>query len=458
MFEQESYDQQFTDVRTHPGDLFYNYEIRNWNFTPRLYKILAGSAILNILGLVIIGSSGMLTTRGCESPFVGRVCQVLDTVYVGSVLFGTDSEYSDVDYAKTELENADVIWIDQTGVTPPLTYPAGYFQLANPEQQFSNVTDPLASPGPGFVAPGIPYSTPSIAGNGLLNTPAITPNANPNAIDGELPTDPLGGSTAENPTLPRKGKRGNRPLAGATANANTNTNPTVANPGGANPTVAQNTDEAKEDKNGITINKRPLKDKANETLAQVDAGAVKLENSFRVVISGTLGLAQDGKTVILKNPKPEPIDKNFRADPAMTKLAQEWVVAVGDAGWYGYLGILDSKKGVGRKVVITIEQNDATFLANLKSEQPTPELANTVATALRNYMTLGALGASEDDLLFLKSTKTASEGNILVVNFEMPKPEVQQMIQRKLAEMKDKVGKPEGNAFVKPGDNTAERR
>ena len=455
MFEQESYKQEIAEVQTNPEDLFHNYEIRNWNFTPRLYKILAGSAVFNILALLVIGSSGMLTTRGCESPFVGRVCQVLDTVYVGALLFGTESEYADVDYAKTELENADVTFVDVTGVSPPLTYPAGYFQLANPEQQFTDVTDPMAGfPTPGFVAPGIPSSPP------LINTPPITPNYNPSPIQGSLPKDGPLGSSSDNPTIAKNRRRGGKPLGGSNANVNVDPNAENANtadPTTPNPTVAENAGEAKEDDNGIFINKRPLKDKSNETLAQMDAGKVKLDKPFRVVISGTLGLAKDGKTVILKNPKAEPADKNFPADPALTKLAQEWVVAVGDAGWYGYLGVLDEKKGVGRKVTITVEQTDATFLANLKAEQGTPQRANMVASALSNFMSLGSLRASEDQITFLRSTKTTADGNFLVVNFTMPKPEVQQMIQRKLAESKEKEAKPNGTAAVKPNENTARK-
>ena len=437
----------------HPVDLFYNYEIRNWDITPRVYKILAISAIFNILALLVIGSTGLLTARGCDSPFVGRVCQVLDTVYVGALIFGTDKEYADVDYEKTELEDADITFVDVTGVTPPLSYPEGYFQLANPEQQFTNVTDPMAGFPGSTMIPGIPNNptigNPTIGGQGLTNTPARIPKKNKNAIDGELPESPLGESE-ENPTVAENGKgRPTGPLSNSNANTNSK-NPTV------DPNAAK-TEEASADKNGIFINKRPLKVKTTETLAQVDAGKIKLDNPFRVVITGTLGLAKDGKTVILKNPKAEPVDKNFPADPAMTKLAQEWVVAVGDAGWYGYLGLMDDKKGVGRKVTITIEQNDTTFLANLRSEQPTPERANTLSTALRNAMTIGAFGAKPDELTFLESTKTTSDGTFLVLNFEMPKPQVQEMIQRKLAETNEKSTKPEGNALVKPSDNTAEK-
>ena len=456
MFEQELYNQEASEVRTQPGDLFYNYEIRNWNFSPRLYKILGFSAVFNILLLVGIASSGVLTARGCDSPFVGRVCQVLDTVYIGSLIFGTDSEYADADYTPTELENADVTFVDVTGVTPPLSYPEGYFQLANPEQQFANVTDPMASAGPGFIAPGIPYSNPTIGGSGLINTPAIKPKANPNAIEGALPDDgPLGTSTDENPTIAggRKGGRGGK----LPANPNANANPADANSNTANPTDTAKVDEGKEDQNGVVINKRPLVDKTTDTLAQVDVGKVQLDKSFRVLITGTLGLGKDGKTIVLKNPKSAPVDKNFPADPALTKLAEEWVVAVGDAGWYGYLGVLDEKKGVGRKVTILIEQNDNTFLANLKSEQSTPEKANTVATALRNMMTFGALAAKGDELTFLQSTKTTSDAGFLIVNFEMPKPQVQEMIQRKLSEFKEKEAKPNGNAEVRSNDKSAKK-
>ncbi|HVF29786.1 MAG TPA: hypothetical protein VNA22_02400 [Pyrinomonadaceae bacterium] len=456
MFEQELYDREVSSVRTQPGDLFYNYEIRNWNFSPRLYKILAGSAVFNVVALVVIGSTGLLTARGCDSPFVGRVCQVLDTVYVGSLIFGAETEYSDDDYVKTELEDADVTFVDVTGVTPPLAYPEGYFQLANPEQQFANMTDTLA---PGYLAPGIP-ANPIIGDSGLINTPPISAPSNPNAIMGDLPTGSPLGIPGDNPTItkPRRGRRGGRVNDATTADSNTNTNTdtnTNTNTNTAKPTVAEAKEEAKEDENGVPRRRRPLTDKANETLAKVDAGAVQLDRRFRVVITGTLGLAEDGKTIILKNPKAEPADKNFPADAALTKLAQEWVVAVGDSGWYVYLGVLDDKKGVGRKITIMIEQNDEKFVANVRSELPTPERANTMATALRNFMTIGALKAKPDDLAFLKASQTSTDANFVLINFEMPKGQVQEVIQRKLAEFKEKEPKPNGNAEVRPERNTA---
>ncbi|MEO8041627.1 MAG: hypothetical protein ABI646_03355 [Acidobacteriota bacterium] len=441
-------------MQTRPGDLFHNYEIKNWNFTPRLYKILAGSAIFNILGLILIASSGVLTTRGCDSPFVGRVCQVLDTVYVGSLLFGTEREYEDVDYTKTELEDADVTFVDVTGVTPPLNYPAGYFQLANPEQQFANITDPMS--GNGFIAPGIPYSNPTIGGSGLINTPAIKPNANPNVVEGALPTDgPLGSST-DNPTIPgnRKRRRGGMVSANdAMANANTNTADANANISKV-PDADAIADDAKEDKFGVFINKRPMKDKAIESLEKIESQAVKLDSPFKVVISGALGLGKDGKTIVLKNPKPVPSNPLVKNDPVMEKFVQDWIIAVGDAGWFGYLARLDPKP---KNLVITVEQNSTDLIASVKADQPTENQANTQSASLGLLLSGAVLAAQGDDQMFLQKASVTSEGKAFVLNFTIPKPLVQEMILRKLAESKEKEAKPNGNAEVKPNDNTAKK-
>ena len=450
MFEQESYSQDVPAVPTQPGDLFYNYEIRNWNFTPRLYKILAGSAIFNVLALIVIGSSGMLTTRGCESPFVGRVCQVLDTVYVGSLIFGTESEFDDFDYTKTELEDADVTFVDVTGVAPPLTYPAGYFALANPEQQFSNVTDPMM--GPGYLAPGIPSSNPTIGGSGLINTPAIKPNANPNAVEGALPTDgPLGAST-EDPTTPVKGKgpRGGRVKDPKTvADANTNS----ANSNTGDKTAAANTEEVKEDQWGVFITKRPMKDKAPDSLAKIKSEAIKIDTPFKVAISATLGPGKDPRTVVLKNPKPIPSETSTN-NPEMVKFVQEWILAVGDAGWFGYLTRIDPKP---KNVVITVEQNDTEFIASVKADQPTEEKAKAQASSLNLLLQGAVLIAKGDDQTFLQKASVVPDGKSFVLSFKIPKSEVNGLIMRKLSEEEQKKAKPEGSAFSKPSNNTAER-
>ncbi len=467
MFEQSIFESEPVNEPTpelQEGDLFQNYELRSWVPSPRLYKILGASALANILVLLVFSQTSLLTAKGCDSPLVGSVCQVLDTVYIGSLLLGTKREYADAAYDRTELADADITYIELPPEGSKLSYPDGYFQIANPEM-FVAQQDP-ANNGfqqdiPGF--PNIPTMRPNPA-NSLLNT---TPNyAKPkkDVVDGDLPTgfddNPTVGQNK--PGLNKRHPSTNTPTnlpalkpgeiaPGIPGNANTNV---TVDPN--NPTIANKTeDQGVEDRNGMSINRRPVNDKAAETIAEVDAGKVKLDQPFRVVITGTLGLAKDGKTIVLKDPKPAPPDKNFPSDPALTKLAQEWVVAVGDAGWYGYLGLLDEKKGVGKAVVITIEQNDATFVANLRAEQKDANRANTTAASLGTIMNLGIDYVSEDERTFLKSTKTASDGKFLVVNFEMTKPQVQELIQRKLAETKEKQAQPNSTAVVGPQNKSA---
>ena len=444
MFEQELYEKESAELATEPGDLFHNYEIEGWELNPRIYKIVAVSTVLNILAFFTLGQPQLFSRGACESPFVGRVCSVLDTVYVGSILFGTERDYVDKEYEKTELSDADIVWIDQTGVEPQFTYPAGYFykdpaQMAAGQNQF----------GSGFLAPGIP-STPNTS-SPLINTPQILPKSNPNAVTGKEPDNPFS-IEGENPTtagpLNRKG-RGGRPIDPANANANTqvanaNTNANTTQPNGAE------ADEAKPDQFGIFINKRPLRDRAKDTLVKMTNDGLKLDGAFSVSVVGTLGLDKNGKTVVLKDPKPLPTNPATPNDPAMEKLVQDWILAVGDAGWFGYLDKLKAKK-----VIVTVEQNDTELVATVRADQPTENLAKQAASGLNGWIALGAATAQGDELEFLKKATTTADGKTFVLNVTIPKAQVQEMIMRRLNEAKEKEAKPSSTAVVAPGNNSA---
>jgi hypothetical protein len=234
--------------------------------------------------------------------------------------------------------------------------------------------------------------------------------------------------------------------------ADANTNPANTNTNTANPTVAENAEEAKEDQFGVFINKRPLRVEAKESLEEIDAGKVKIDTPFKVVISATLGLGKDGKTIVLKNPKPVPSNPPVKNDPVMEKFVQDWILAVGDAGWFGYLDKLKTKK-----VIITVEQNESEFIASVKADQPSDNDAKQAASGLGTLLSIAAPAASGDEQLFLQTASVTAEGKTFVLNFVIPKPLVQEMIMRKLAESKDKEAKPEGNAFARPSNNTAKR-
>lgn len=467
MFEQESYDKATAQTASQPeGELFSKYEIKNWEFSPWIYKILAASAVVHIAMLAFVAQTNVLTMRGCDSPWVGRVCQVVDMTYVGALLFGTPREYADVEYERTTLSPEDeIVYIIETANDRPLDYPEGYFQIANPVQyemlrqqaaggltgtdQFGNTTSPFAT---------IPNNN-----NDILKTPPTLPPSNPNAFGGSsssplFPGDDSGTSTAgtvkprtprdrrNRPSIPDQKKPDEQEVAGGT------------NPPAPQTTPSPNPDEPAPDNNGVMLNKRPLKDRAAETLTKLEQSGLKLDKPFKVVVEGTLGLAKDGKTVVLKDPKPIAVDPKIPNDPEMVKLAQEWILAVGDSGWLGYLEKLDlKKKQSSKKVVITIEQNDTDFLASIRSQVTSPNEANTQATSLRNLITIGALAAKDDVLTFLKAATTAAEGNDVILNIKFEKPVVQGMIQRKLAESKEPKTEPSSTAKISGVDKTASK-
>jgi len=445
MFEQQSY---AFDVPAEPlreGDLFYKHEVGRWKFDNRLYAIVAGSALFIFAFFGVVAQTPFLTARGCDTPFVGRVCQVLDMAYVGSVLFGTEREMADAEYERTELGEADVVWIDQTGVPAQMEYPEGYFQIANPEQfaQQQAMLNSTSSPYD-FNTSGFPPVTPPVqSGSSLIDTPPVAPKKNPKARPKDLPDAPFDLSDVN----------GEDKTDETTANTNSNkTDPKVAqNKPSPSPSPAE--DEATEDKFGVYLNKRPMRKKAEETIADVNANKVKLDSSFKVTVVGSLGLAKDGKTIVLKDPKPI-VDKTApKNDPVMEKLVQDWILAVGDAGWFGYLDKLKSKQ-----LIITIEQNDTELVASVKADQPSENLAKTAASGLNGLLQIAATQVKDDEKLFLEKANVTNDGKTFVLNFAIPKPVVQEMIQRKLAEQAaDATKKPSGNAITPKNDNTAAR-
>ncbi len=436
MFDQELYNQETPAAPTQEGDLFHKYEIKPWEFSPRIYKIIGVAALANLLFFTGVAQTNVMTMRGCDSPFVGRICQVLDMAYVGTVLFGTEREYVDVAYEKTDLGDAEITFISMDRNEPMFEYPPGYFQ---PEPEVIDPLTGLSTSGSEY-APGIQNPT---AGNRL---PAqILPKPNRRPVKGKV----------DNPWSDEKDDGGENPTVGNGDAKGKNGKGKIDDNGGIakiepTPTPDESADGAKADKLGVFLNKAPLREQADETVKKIGSGAIDLTKSFKATVAGSLGLGKDGKTVILKNPKPVPIDPNVPNDPVMEKLAQEWIVSVGDAGWFGYLDRFKVKD-----VTITVEQVGEKFIATVRGSQPSENAARTAASGLNGYISIGKATAQGDALVFLEAAKTSADGNTLILNVEMDKPIVQEMIQRKLAEIKSKEKKPNGNAVVRPGDNTA---
>jgi hypothetical protein len=449
MFEQETYQTPPPARTAQQGDLFYNYEIKNWVFTPRLYKIIGISALANILAIAFMGQTDILTRRGCESPFVGRVCQVLDTVYVGSVLFGTEREYVDAEYEKIDLKDADITYIDVSGETPPLAYPEGYFQIANPVQ-YAMLRQQAQNPA-GF-NPTTPGFTPGPStGSGLIGTPAQTPPPNSSALKGAEPDSPFavaGDKVAG--TGPRKGRRGGRPVD---PNANKEKPADVDDTAEANNDASetlQKTDPMAE----VEINKKPMTDFADAVLVKWSSNQIDLNQPFTVALDAVL--AKDGKL----DPKRSRWDiTKEQGDAKMIEIAKQSIEALSQSGWFAYLTRFD----VDRFSMVLV-QDENQINAIITSPQKTPERAATVSSGLNGWISIGKLRYTQpgDELTLLNGANVTAEGKNFVLKFVIPKPVAQEMINRKLKEAQAKKAQQQqpsgsGNAEHGASENTARK-
>ena len=459
MFEQESYDKATVQAPSQPGELFHNYEIRNWEYSATLYKILAASAVLNLAVLAFVAQTNLLTLRGCDSPFVGRVCQVLDMAYVGAMIYGTDREYVDEAYENIDLGEADITFIDVTGETPPLSYPEGYFQIANPvqyamlKQMADGSTDSTSAFSP------LPSSD-----TDMLKIPARPPIANSGALQDDLSGTPY---TAEGSKANvggynlRKGRGGRvrpekaepTPDDKSIAKGEPTPEPTpMASPTGPVPEG--------------TINRKPFTDLALELIRRSSQNQLKLGTPFLVQASGKLN--PDGKL----EKKTFKYIKAESPDPQMIKDVQAGIEAFNDSGFLQNISQLS-----GKTLELTLQQDDLNLSAMVRSEVESDTRAQTLVTLMAqlvqykiNEKTAAVaemeklndpakaieLQNDRDDLELLKNLKVGQSGKSIVIQFGVPKEVVLAMIQRKLAEQAAELQKPRGVAApTSAGNNSA---
>ena len=447
MFEEQLYEREPVTTPLHQGDLFYDYEIKGWDLSSRIYKILGISALFNIFALLIFAQTSLLTMKGCDSPLVGRVCQVLDVVYVGSMLFGTERDYVDAVYDKTDLGDAEITYVDVSGITPPLSYPEGYFQIANPEQNFAtlqSVDDMEFTSGIPGIPSGIPITKP---GGGSLfdTTPNVTP-PNPKPIEGDLPSG--FGSSSPSPGIARnpirKGRRGGR----VTATPKPTPEEDVAvvdedkdkDEQTADNKPPANTDQkpAPGDPSQYDINKRPFVDLADEINILLDRRLVKLESGFQVAAKGKLNDAGKFQSF-------EWAPTNRFDDPRMAEVLKRTIEALNDSGYLQYLKDLS-----GKDFNLLLQQDEVNITAVVQSEMENENRAKSISSGLN--ILIDAIRArksgenadqnDKDDLLLLQNATVLTEGKKLQIRFMVPKDVALPMIQRKLAEQKAKPRTP----------------
>ena len=462
MFEQSLYK---TEYQTEPvatpvaeGDLFHDYEIRNWELSSRIYKILGVAGAFNLLALLVFSQTSVLTMKGCDSPLVGQVCQALDTIYVASTLFGTDRDYIDAVYDKTDLGDAEITFVDVTGVTPPLSYPEGYFQLANPVEYqamldaASNTAFPTDIPG---FPQGFSVTTPSRGGS-VIDTDPVYPKANPNVIDGDLPKYNPNSGVASKAPIQRKRNRGGRVIKTPTVDSvdGTPDDEQIAKvKPSPSPTPAPKVDPTAAP-NAYDINKRPFADLANNVNDLLDKKQVKLESPFVVNAQGKL--TKEGKL----DPKSFRWGEVASADQKMIDVVKEAVEAINDSGYLQYL-----KDISGKDFNLMLKQDETNISAVVQSELESDLRAKSMKGSLDLVIAFARSKKSgpeadqndKDELVLLENAKVETDGKKVVIKFIVPKEIALQMIQRKLAEQKALPKQPNGNTVTSSNDNTAKK-
>ncbi len=437
-------------------DLFNNYEIRNWDFSPRFYKILAASAVFNILALLAVGQSNLLTKKGCDSPLVGKVCTVIDAVYVGGTVLTTETGYVDEAYTPTELTSDDEITF--INVADRLTYPEGYFALANPElAAMQNDPNNPAGFDPTVISPGNPTtgSIPGIPNNPTLGNPTVRnpldrpqvlPKRKGKVVDDLTGLDPLGGVN-DNPTVDPKVKP-TRPRVSTTPKVDPN-NPTVGQNDGQKNLDSKNAD-------AIEINRRPLYDLKAMVKDKRAKGELNLAAPFIVQAKGKL--KDDGKL----DEKTFKFVKSEGSDPNLVELVKSSVAAISDAGFLQYLKIIS-----GKTIDLRFAQDGTVISAIVESEMESDLRASTVQFYIQQAINASRSGKEKaiaemqnnpekaadlldeiDDLELIKNAKVSVNGKKVVIEFSVPQEVASKMIERKLNEPDAPEKKPNSSAQV----------
>jgi hypothetical protein len=420
MFEQKLQDQEITSQDAPQVQLFKDYEIKSWNVSTRIYQILGASIFLNLIAILVMGQSNLLTRKGCDSPLVGSVCQVLDMVYMGSDVLGANTQYIDGEFVHTDLGDADITYLDVTGIEPQLKYPDGYFALANPGTQVETVETPADGGFP--TIPGISRPVPS-TGTDLSGMPQVTPTPNKNPVDGDLPLPDVNDADP-NPTIAKTPPFGGRPR-GFGGNTRVKTPKTPKPTPDPTATATATTDDGLP---SIVINRDALKLYGEWVKGEIAQKNVDLSSQFDISATGKLD--KDGK-IIKETFKYNTVRTT---DPEMVNIVRAAIEAVNDSGYLKWLSEVS-----GKDLTLSIAQDNDFLTGTVQTEVESPRRANTLRTLFKLYIDqtvkkkqLSDKPDDKDDLEILKNAQVETNGNKVIIQFKVPKAVAQALIQKKL--------------------------
>lgn len=407
-------------VNTPEVPLFKNYEIRSWKLSPRIYKILSASLVLNVVAILVMGQSNMLTRKGCESPLVGGVCQVLDMMDLGGELLGMDSGYVDGQFTNIDLANSDITFVDLTGrEESQLKYPDGYFAIANPEQFQPELVETADGSMPGFPTniPGFP-SNPTMTTRGDdpgAKAPVLPPPVKTPIDSGQLPDfDGDTGAIASN-----------NPRSGRMPRVKT---PRVTPEKTPAPPAQNTTDPA--NMPTVPIDRTFLRDFGQNVKGRIDRKEVDILAPFVVTATGKLD--ESGKI------DPATYKASAQAnDPRIVEVVEDAIEAVNSGGYLKYLEIA----GLARKdLQLSISQDNDFITGTVLTEAETETRAKNLKFFFTNMINSvkekkerpEATEDDKDDLELLKNATVEIQGKKLIIKFAVPKATAHALIQKKL--------------------------
>ena len=190
---------------------------------------------------------------------------------------------------------------------------------------------------------------------------------------------------------------------------------------------------AQQEANGITINKKPLRDFSESVKNKFAKKEVDLDKSFLVEFESVL--TKDGKFDSTKS-------KFIRSegDAKMIEIAKQGIEAVGESGWFGHLQVLNVSK-----INIIFAQDENNVSAIIKSKLETEDRAKVTVSGFNTIIQIGRMQVKgEEEKVLLNSVNVTIEGKQFIINFAIPKSVAQEMVKRRLQESERKETMPNG--------------
>lgn len=374
------------------AELFTNVEINREPRWPLMTRLVAGSFVLHTLFV-----AAALYVPG-----------VRDSFYLVKVF--SDVKYADQAYNKTIIGEAQIVNI----AGDKFRYPEGYFAIANGAAML-----PAPAPTPNPFDPVIisTYKPPPPVVTAKLSKPKPTPEASPS------PSASPVASPSVNPADPSQ--------KGEVAAGKDKEKSKEETEKELNQIAAANNIERPDESQ---INTRPLKDwlaHANELKTK---GELDLDASFEIVIEAERD--ESGKLI-------NPQIKQKTGDERLVAVAKDLVSAISDSKVLIFLK--DTKQ---LRLTVRLDQKEA--LGIVETEAQTPERAKELERGYNGLLLGGRmLKKGQDEEIIYKSTRVASNGKQITVNFTMPREIAGDMLKKQVTSIQQKQEDKPGAEAVK---------